>query len=133
MSSASSIRWELSTGGAERLPLAAEGDRAGGHCTGSQFLDQTCGGKLRQCCSPQEDRAQFSRRQVEIGTGLRALTRDRVAISLQSVAPAVPRAEGILDLEDHVERYGVPARCQCPVDGSATTQHMPVVSPPLTP
>ncbi len=29
--SASSISWELSTGGAERLSLAAEGDRAGGH------------------------------------------------------------------------------------------------------
>src|SRR5258708_36670098 len=47
-----SIRWELSTGGAERLPLAAEGDRAGGHCAGSQFLDQTCSGQGRQCCSP---------------------------------------------------------------------------------
>ena len=32
----------------KNFPLAAKGDCARGHCTRSQFLDQTCGGQGRQ-------------------------------------------------------------------------------------
>lgn len=98
-----SIRWELSTGGTERLPFAAEGACTGDHGTGSQFLDQANCGQGRESRSSQENCTQFSHRQLEIGVGLRAFTRDRIASGLQPITPAVPWTKGILDLEDHVQ------------------------------